>query len=235
MPADDSTNPELIEFLSQFVSEHKLGLFKKIVRERTRHLTVVLEDLFKSQNASACLRNCDCFGIQDVYIVENRYEFSINDDVALGGAQWLTLHRFHDGDQNTAACIDFLRGAGYRVLATSPRGEGTNLADVDMEPKTALLFGTELEGLSETAMQMADGFVRVPQFGFTESYNISVAVALCLYELIGKLRRSPIDWRLSEDDMVEVHAAWVKQVVGEKLRPLERRFYEEQAEGEMGR
>lgn len=227
MPQNTRSDPEFIEFLSQFVTDHKLALFDRIVRERTRHLTVVLEDLYQPQNASACLRSCDCFGIQDVHVIENRHEFRVNRDVALGGAQWLTLHRYNEGDENTRACIERLKRRGYRILATSPNRPGTRLEDVDVEPKTALVFGAELEGLSHVALEQADGVLMIPMHGFTESYNISVALALCLYELTRKLRTSSVDWRLTEREREEVRAAWIRQVIGEKLPYLERRFQQE--------
>lgn len=229
MLLETANDSELTEFLSQFMTEHKRALFDRVVRERTRHLTIVLENLFHSQNASACLRSCDCFGIQDVHIIEGRHQFRVNRDVALGGAQWLDLHRYADGDgeQNTETCVAALKQRGYRILAAAPDLDGTSLHDVDVEQKTALLFGGELEGLSETATDLADGLVRIPMYGFTESFNVSVAVALCLYELTSRLRRLHVNWRLSDEEIKELRAAWIRLVLGETLPYLERRFHQE--------
>jgi len=76
-----------------------------------------------------------------------------------------------------------------------------------------LLFGTEEIGLSKIAMQNADGFVKIPMFGFTESLNISVSAAISLYELSKRLKSSTINWQLSEEEKIEQLIGWAKKVI----------------------
>ena len=111
---------ELINFLQDFVTENRVNTFDKVLDERTRYITIALEDIYQSQNASAVLRTSDCFGIQDVNIIENRNQYTINPDVALGASQWLTLNKYNSKENNTLDAIQNLKNKGYRIVATSP-------------------------------------------------------------------------------------------------------------------
>ncbi|MCD6090491.1 MAG: RNA methyltransferase [Bacteroidales bacterium] len=209
---------QLLEKLLSFISDNKNVLFDKIIKERTRYLTVVLEDIYQPQNASAVLRTADCFGIQDVHIIENRNEYMINPEVALGASKWLTLHRYNERENNTLAAIQRLKADGYRIVATMPHRSDVLLTDMDMNQKTALFFGTELHGLSEVVQEHADMFVKIPMYGFTESFNISVSAALCLQQLNNRMRKEVIDWKLSESDLLDVKLEWAKSVVRESAK-----------------
>lgn len=206
---------ELLEKLLSFISDHKNHLFDEIIKNRTRYLTVVLEDIYQPQNASAVLRTADCFGIQDVHIIENRNEYIINPEVALGASKWLTLQRYNEQENNTLEAIQKLKAEGYRIVATMPHRDDVVLPDMDMNQKTALFFGNELNGLSEIVQQNADLFVKIPMYGFTESYNLSVSAALCLQELTNKMRNEGINWQLNDEDLLDVKLEWAKSVVRE--------------------
>lgn len=206
---------QLLNKLLDFISDHKNQLFDEIIQYRTRYLTVVLEDIYQPQNASAVLRTADCFGIQDVHIIENRNEYIINPEVALGASKWLTLHRYNESENNTLKAIQKLKAEGYRIVATLPHTDDIMLSDLDMDKKTALFFGTELKGLSKVVQEQADVFVKIPMYGFTESYNISVSAALCLQELSNKMRTEDIDWKLSESEILDVKLDWARAVVKE--------------------
>ncbi|MFO7999037.1 MAG: RNA methyltransferase, partial [Bacteroidales bacterium] len=156
------TRRELLDHLSGFLTERRLERMKQVLDQRTRFLTVVLEDIYQSHNASAVLRSCECFGIQDVHIIENRNAFEVNPEVVMGASKWLDLHRYQNQDTNTADCLKELKSSGYRLVAATPHKNDCLLEDLPLEEKTALIFGTEMEGLSETALQMADGFVTIP-------------------------------------------------------------------------
>ena len=184
----DRYTEDLINHMSEFVTGERLELFHRVLGERTRYITVLLEDIFQSQNGSAVLRTCDCTGIQDVHIVEERNEYEINPDVSLGSDRWLTLHYYNRGEDNLSDAVAALKKEGYRIVATSPHKEGTSPESFDLEKgKAALLFGTELNGLTEQALELADEFIQIPMVGFTESYNISVSAAVILYSLRKRL------------------------------------------------
>lgn len=204
---------KLLNHLLGFASENKNTLFEKIIQYRTRYITVVLEDIYQSHNASAVLRTCDCFGIQDVHIIENNNKFEINPDVALGSTKWLNLFKYNNDEKNTFDAFRKLKTLGYRIVATTPYKNDCNLEELNLDSKIALVFGTELNGLSEEAIKYADEFVKIPMYGFTESFNISVSAAIILHYLTEKLRASDQHWKLNEEEIIDVKLNWVKNVV----------------------
>ena len=178
----------LLAHLGEFVTPHKKSLFDKILASRTRYLTVVLEDIFQPHNASAVVRSCDCFGIQDLHVIENTNTYVVNPDVTLGSSKWVDIHRYNAQEDNTLECLEQMRTAGYTLIATTPDPDANSIFNYELNSPSALLFGTELTGLSEKAFGMADEKVRIPMYGFTESYNLSVSVALCLQVYREKIR-----------------------------------------------
>lgn len=216
----------LISYLERFISKKRKELFDSVLTYRTRYITVVLEDIFQSQNASAVLRTCDCFGIQDIHIIEDRNEFRINPDVTLGSDKWLTLKKYKSCKNNTLKAINTLKKKGYRIVATTPHQDNTELKDFNLSAgKAALFFGTELQGLSSDILQNADEYLKIPMFGFTESFNISVSIAIILNELVTKLHTSTIEWQLPEKDKMEVKQAWLKKSI-KKSDLIEKEFYQ---------
>ena len=214
---------KLLNHLIEFVSENKKQLFGKMIQYRTKHITVVLEDIFQPHNASAVLRTCDCFGIQDIHIIENKNEYEVNPDVALGSSKWLNLHKYNFSDNNTTEAFNSLRKKGYRIVATTPHENDCLLEELNLNSKIALVFGTELDGLSETAINNADEFVKIPMYGFTESFNISVSAAIILHHLTEKLRKYSLNWELTDMEKTEIKLNWVKNVV-KKSDLLEKEF-----------
>ena len=223
----DKFTLDLIDHLSGFVTENRLSLFKKVLGQRTRYITVLLEDIYQSQNASAVLRTCDCAGIQDVHIVEQQNEYEINRDVALGANQWLSLHYYNEGAANIYAGVKALKKQGYRIVATSPHKEGVTPESFNLEKgKAALLFGTELNGLTGRALELADEFIHIPMVGFTESYNISVSAAISLYTLRKRLESSSLDWKIDEDEKNELLLSWLRNSI-KMSGQIETKFIEE--------
>ncbi|MFN3402641.1 MAG: TrmH family RNA methyltransferase [Cytophagaceae bacterium] len=206
--------PDLLEFLSQFITENKKEKIEKVLEERTNFLTVVVEDIYQPHNASAVVRTCDCFGIQQLHVIENRNKYSVNPDVTLGSSKWVDIVKYNSAENNTSNCISSLKSQGFTIIATTPHTNDISLEDFELKGKTALLFGNEKEGLSSEAISNADGYVRVPMYGFTESLNISVTVAICLHHLSMKLRnQQEVDWRLSESEKNELYLKWIRGII----------------------
>ena len=230
----------LYDFLKQCVTEDRLQRFEDVLTHRTRHLTLVLENIHHEHNASACLRTCDCFGIQDVHIIESKNSFAPNREIALGASQWLTIKRYRatesdeaqsDADDDYATtrhCLSQLRNAGYRILATSPRQHSVPLHHVEMTQPTAVVFGAEQLGVSDVTIAEADELIHIPMYGFTESFNISVSVALVFQQLVARMRQDGVNWNLTSEETQLLREQWVKQTLGEKLEPLCRRFEADQ-------
>jgi len=204
-PADLSTEQVdgLVAFLGQYVTESRREKIEAVLAVRTRRLAIALEDIYQPHNASACLRSCECLGIQDVH-----------EEVSMGASKWLTLRQHAE----TADCAARLRADGYRIVATSPHagptGEPHTLSSLPLDGKTAIWFGTEEHGLSDEALALADDRLRLPMFGFTESYNISVCVALTMGRLAERLREEPTDaWELDASERQRLRHLWYRKIV----------------------
>ncbi len=211
---------ELIQFLETVMNEDRIELIDKNVNNRTRYITVVLENIFQPQNASAVMRSCDCFGVQDLHVIENSNQYELNPKVVMGSSKWIDLKRYNSKDENTLDAINHLRSEGYRIVATTPHTNDVLLPDFDLtKGKAAFFFGTELTGLSDVVMDNADEFVKIPMYGFTESFNISVSASLVLNHLASALRRSDINWQLSDEEKLELKLEWYKRSLksGQKM------------------
>ena len=216
----------MLEFLTPFITDERRQRFEEVLDYRTRHVTVVLEDIFQPHNASAVLRSCDLRGIQDVHIVENANHYDVNPDVVLGSTKWLNLYHYDQHDFNTPAAYERLHEKGYKIVATCPHRDDFTPDTLPLDQPVALVFGTEKLGLSDYAVENADMHVRIPMFGFTESYNISVSAALLLYSLTNRLHASTdIDWHLTEDECNALRLTWTLRSLS-RIRQYERKFKE---------
>ncbi|WP_276167178.1 TrmH family RNA methyltransferase [Zobellia alginiliquefaciens] len=200
---------QLLEYLEDFISKERKQRFLEILEERTKLVTVAIEDLYQMHNTSAVIRSCDVFGIQDAHVIESRYGKKLDDQIAMGAQKWVDVHRH----QSTTDCIRKLKGKGYKIIATTPHNDSTFLEDFKIEGKTALLFGTERTGLSQEAMDLSDGFLKIPMLGFTESLNISVSAAIILQHLSDKIRKTDLEWRLTDEEKLEKRLDWTKKSV----------------------
>lgn len=208
-------NTGLLEYLESFITPRRKDLIEKVLAERTRYLTIVLEDIWHSPNASAVIRSCECFGLQDMYVVENNVRFKANTKVVQGSAKWINLQRFNEEKKNnTEVCFNNLRQKGYAIAATTLRKEKyTPLSEIPLDQKLAVCFGCEETGLSDFAHEQADYFIQLPMYGFTESFNISVSVALVLQTLCQRLRQGNTSINLTEEEKALLRLEWVKNSI----------------------
>lgn len=202
----------VINHLGSFITDHKKNLVDEVLCHRTRHITLVLEDIYQSQNASAVFRTAECFGIQDIHLIENQNKYALSRGVLKGANKWLSLIHHNSDDDNTASCFQQLKDKGYRIMATAPNAK-QSISDVDVSEKVALVLGNELHGLSDYAKKQADIQVKIPMYGFTESLNLSVSAAIGMSELITKLRNSKINWQLSLTEQHELKLLWYRKLV----------------------
>ncbi len=213
---DEARKASLYERVADFISPERRALFDRLAPLRTRHIAVVLEDIYQSHNAAAVLRSCDCFGVQDVHVVESENRFNPAGDVAVGSSKWVDYYR-HASIRDS---YNYLHSKGYRIVATLPHENDQMITDLDISQPTALVFGTELTGLTQEAIDGADAYVKVPMYGFTESFNISVCAALSLFCLTERMRASDdIPWRLSAERQLDLKLHWAMQTIrdGEKV------------------
>lgn len=204
----------LIEHLLQFVTPGKRRLMARVIEGRTSHLQVILEDIFQPHNASAVMRSCECFGIQHLHVIEERYPFSVNRDVAMGSSKWIHLHRYHSTEGGNAdRCLRTLREKGFRIVATTLAEGSIPLHALPVETPLAICFGTEEDGLSPDLMEAADERVHIPMLGFTQSFNISVSAAICLYELRRRIEESVPRWQLDETQKRQAYLLWLRNSI----------------------
>jgi tRNA/rRNA methyltransferase len=214
-------NEKLLTYLERFITEERKERFLNIINARTNHFTVAMEDVFQMHNTSAVVRTCEVFGVQQAHSIEGRYGKRLDAKIAMGAQKWVDVYRYTD----TQSCIDALRAKGYQIVATTPHKDAYYLNDFDISKKSAFFFGTEKEGLSEQVLTQADTYLKIPMVGFTESLNISVAVAIVLQQLTDKLRRSEVAWQLTEEERLTTLIDWTKKSV-RNVKDVLKRFDE---------
>lgn len=202
-------NIELLSYLEEFISEERKARFIEILEERTKYLTVAIEDVFQLHNTSAVIRSCEVFGIQEAHVIEGRFGKRLDKNIAMGAEKWVDVIPY----ENATSCIQALREKGYKIVATTPHVDDCLLDDFQIEGKTALFFGTEREGLSQEVLDVADGFLKIGMSGFTESLNISVSAAIILQYLTTKLKKSNVDWQLKDVEKMEKRLDWTKKSI----------------------
>ncbi len=213
---------EYLDFLENILTENRKNKFLKVLENRTKHFTIVVEDIFQMHNASAVMRSCEVFGIQELNVIEERYGKSIDKEIAMGAQKWVDINKF----DNVSNCVETLKNQGYQIIATTPHENDCLLDDFDISKPSALFFGTERDGLSEEILLRADGFLKIPMAGFTESLNISVSAAIIIQNLTNRLRKSNIDWHLSESEILDKRLAWAKKSIKD-IKRIEERYYSE--------
>ncbi len=187
---------------------------ENVLGDRTRALTLVLEDIFDPHNASACLRSAEAFGVLDVHIIENNHKFELKEGVAQGTGKWLNLVRHRAKHQeNTMSCFSKLKAEGYQIYAATPHAHDAELPDIEFKEKIAVVFGSEKDGLSQKALELADKRFKIPMTGFAESLNISVSCAVTLSTLIQKLKTSKLDWKLTPEEIAGLKIDWAKKSI----------------------
>lgn len=206
---------DLLDYLGKFITDHKKSVIERVLAKRTTYFTVVLEDIFKPHNASAVIRTCDCFGIQDIHVIEKTNQYKVNPYVTRGASQWVDLHKYFQEDRSSVdACFDSLREKGYKIYGTSPDPSSISVYDLQPDQKLALVFGNEHEGISAEVKSKADGLVHIPMLGFTDSFNISVSASIFLHDLVKKAENLGIeDFHLSDNEKNQLRMKWYRSVV----------------------
>lgn len=209
----------LLEYLEGFITENRKNGFLRVLKNRTKHLTIAMEDVYQLHNTSAVMRSCEVFGIQELNVIEQRFGKRIDKEIALGAEKWVDINRF----SSIQYCLDDLRSKGYQIIATTPHNDSCMIDEFDVTKKSAIFFGTEKLGLSEEIMQQADGFLKIPMVGFTESLNISVSAAIVIQDLTNRLRKSDINWQLTEEEILDKRLDWTRKSIKD-IEFVESRF-----------
>jgi tRNA (guanosine-2'-O-)-methyltransferase len=215
---------ELLSYLETFLTDKRKERFNEVLQNRTNHFTIAMEDVYQLHNTSAVMRSCEVFGIQELNVIEQKFGKRIDTEIAMGAQKWVDINRFN----SMKSCIDNIRDKGYKIIATTPHNDSCFIHEFDISSKSAIFFGTEKEGLSQEVLNEADGFLKIPMVGFTESLNISVSAAIIIQDLTNRLRLSDIDWKLSNNEILEKRLKWTKNSIKDIDRIIERYYLEKQ-------
>jgi len=180
----DRHGPALVcEALAPMLSPERVARIDRVLDARLVSLTTIVEDVYDPHNAAAAIRSCEAFGLQDFHAVEASNRFAPAGGITLGCHRWIDLHRW----PTVSACAAALRAQGFALYATLPDAP-YDVETVDVSRPVALVFGNEHAGLTADAIAACDGAVSIPMHGFTQSFNLSVSVALCLSRLAARRR-----------------------------------------------
>ena len=203
---------EQIEFLESLLSEKRLNRIKQVVNSKIQNITIVLDNLLDSHNTSAVLRTAEGLGLKDVYIIEKDYEFEINKCVTKYSHKWLDLRRFQD----YSPCVKELREKGFKIFVANVGEKSVKLTDIEIEKdgKYAFVVGNEHDGISKEILKYADCEFTIPMFGFTESFNVSVASAIILSHTTYAYRKKiENNSDLSEEEKENIYFEFLKKAI----------------------
>lgn len=213
---------DYLAFLENILTDNRKERFLEVLKNRTKHFTIAIEDVFQLHNTSAVMRSCEVFGIQELNVIEEKFGKRIDKEIAMGAQKWVDVNRFNAVQD----CIDTLKGKGYQIIATTPHNDSCLIHEFDISKKSALFFGTERDGLSQEIIDQADGYLKIPMVGFTESLNISVSAAIIIQDITNRLRQSNLNWQLTEEEILEKRLDWAKNSIKD-IKRIEERYYSE--------
>lgn len=219
----DAKKQELLHYLEGFITENRKEGFLRVLQNRTKHFTIAMEDVYQLHNTSAVMRSCEVFGIQELNVIEQKFGKRIDTEIAMGAQKWVDVFRYN----SVQSCMDAMRANGYQIIATTPHDDSCLLHEFDITKPAALFFGTERDGLSQEVLDQADGFLKIPMVGYTESLNISVSAAIIIQDITNRLRQSAINWNLTEEEIWEKRLDWTRKSIKD-IEFIERKYLENQ-------
>jgi len=219
----DVKKQELLHYLEGFITENRKEGFLRVLQNRTKHFTIAIEDVYQLHNTSAVMRSCEVFGIQELNVIEQKFGKRIDTEIAMGAQKWVDVFRYN----SVQSCMDAMRAKGYQIIATTPHDDSCLLHEFEISKPAALFFGTERDGLSQEVLDQADGFLKIPMVGYTESLNISVSAAIIIQDITTRLRQSAINWHLTEEEIWEKRLDWTRKSIKD-IEFIERKYLENQ-------
>ena len=212
------------EYLKQFLTEERLSKIEFYAQESSDFVLPVMEDIFQFRNAAAIVRSVEACGFHKIVAMESENEFNPNLRVTKGAETWVEVEKM----PHQLESLKKIKERGYKILAVSPEKNATMLPDYDLKQPVALVFGTEKEGVTEEILDFADETLAIPMYGITKSFNVSVAAAICFYDLKQKLVKSDFDYKLSNEKLWDLKVRWAKNSIKSGDEILQK-FLKEQA------
>lgn len=216
-------NQQTFDYLKQFLTDERLRKIEYYAQKSSDFVLPVMEDIFQFRNAAAIVRSVEACGFHKIVAMESENEFNPNLRVTKGAETWVEVEKLpHNLDS-----LKEIKNRGYKILAVSPEKNAALLPDYDLKEPVALVFGTEKEGVTEEILDFADETLAIPMYGFTKSFNVSVAAAICFYELKQKLMKSDIEYKLSEEKLWKMKVRWAKNSIASGEQILEKYLREQ--------
>ncbi|MAZ96065.1 MAG: hypothetical protein CMP53_00925 [Flavobacteriales bacterium] len=207
--------------LRKDLSLSKRQLFDDKVKKRTRHFSLALEDMIKSQNASALMRTADAFGIQRVDIYDKNERFNIRSSISKSAEKWLESNFFNTYDDGgIVQWVSSLKATGRKLYVTTLDNTAVPLSQIDPTIPATICFGNEQEGASDELVQLADKTIYIPMNGFVESFNVSVSCGIVLHHLTLGMEEAGISRGLDEEDALNTKIKWALRTIPNPQRFL---------------
>lgn len=200
---------ELVQYLETYLTERRRERFETVLANRTKYISVAVEDVYHMHNTSAVMRSCDVFGVQELHAIEEINQKKIDREIALGAQKWVDVIRH----KSTKTFIQSVKAKGYQLVATTPHIPSIAIQDFKLDKPTIFCFGRETEGLSDVIFEAADVHLNIPMVGFTESLNISVSAAIILQQVTNQLRNSDLPWKLTEEEKLQKRFDWCTKTI----------------------
>ncbi|MBP7172967.1 MAG: RNA methyltransferase [Cloacibacterium sp.] len=195
---------ETFEYLKQFLTSDRLRKIEHYSLESSDFVLPVMEDVYQFRNAAAIIRSVEACGFHKVVALEESNTFNPNLSVTKGADTWVEVERM----PRNLASLQNIKERGYKIIAVSPEKNAQSLPDYQLSQPIALVFGTELEGVTTEILDFADETLAIPMYGFTKSFNVSVAAAICMYELKQKLLKSDFNYSLNKEKLLQLKIRW---------------------------
>ncbi|MFP3593520.1 TrmH family RNA methyltransferase [Chryseobacterium sp. SIMBA_038] len=192
------------EYLKQFLTDERLRKIEHFSPESSDFVLPVMDDVYQFRNAAAIIRSVEACGFHKVVAMEEENVFDPNLTVTKGAETWVEVEKMPKNIDS----LQKIKDRGYKILAVSLEKNAVMLPDYQITEPIALVFGTEMAGVSEEVIDFADETLAIPMFGFTRSFNVSVAAGICMYELKQKLINSNLDYKLSDEKLLKMKIRW---------------------------
>jgi tRNA (guanosine-2'-O-)-methyltransferase len=198
-----------IKELAPLLTTDRKSRIDKVLSQRTKGISILLEDIYQSHNISAVLRTCDNLGIQNIYIIQDYNKVILAKGVSLGSEKWITL-KIKDKTTSKKEYIRSLKNQGFKIISTVPptKEKSINVNSLKITKKMIIAFGNEEKGLSDDIIKESDSLVSIPMHGFNESYNISVSCAIVMNQLIIDAKKQNKLTKLTEKEKSDLRFDW---------------------------
>jgi tRNA (guanosine-2'-O-)-methyltransferase len=210
---------DVVTILAPAISERRKHTIERVLTARTDDVTVVVEGMVDLGNVSAVMRSAEGFGVHAFHTIDTANAYKRSRRTTRGTDKWLDRYRWEDVE----SCYAHLRATGYRIVAATTGDDAIPIEETDLSERVALVFGNELEGISRRARELADVHMTIPMFGFAESFNVSVAASVALYEARRMRRiRHGSDGGMGDAERATIRAVWYLKSVRESRLVVER-------------